>query len=68
MRPSPGELLDPCVVWTCLLTWSAIVSGLAEATVLTLVSLAALLVAVNRIPEDAADPDAITALVFAPEH
>jgi len=64
MRPSPGELLNPCVVCTCLPTWSAIVSGLAEATVLTLVSLAA----VNRIPEDAADPDAITALVFAPEH
>ncbi|WP_331373400.1 hypothetical protein [Sinorhizobium chiapasense] len=68
MRPSPGQFLNACVVCTRLFTWSAIVSGLADTIVLTLVSRAALFVAVNRIPEDAADPDAITALVFAPEH
>ncbi|WFU51331.1 hypothetical protein [Sinorhizobium terangae] len=68
MRPSPGEFLNACVVCTCLFTWSAVVSGLADTTVLTLVSLAAFFVAMSRIPEDAADPGAMTALAFAPQH
>ncbi len=66
MRPSPGQFLNACVAWTCLFSCSAIVSDLADATLLTLVALAAL--AVNRILEDAADPDVSTAPALAPRN